>query len=218
MRILVVAKSPVPGRVKTRLCPPLSFGEAALVAEAALVDTLDAVRASAAHECVLALEGPPGPWLPEGFRVLPQRGTSFAERLTAAWDDCGGPALQIGMDTPQVTTRLLDEALETLAENDSVLGLAPDGGWWALGLHAAQPHAFTGVPMSHATTSLHQRAALHRLGLHPALLPSVTDVDTWDDAVAVATSAPDGRFGRLVLDLGRRVEASEMPAEREQAS
>ena len=205
MRILVVAKSPVPGRVKTRLCPPLTLDEAALVAEAALADTLDAVRASAAHERVLALDGPPGPWLPEGFRIVPQRETSFAQRLTAAWEDCGGPALQIGMDTPQVTAALLDQSLETLADNDSVLGLAPDGGWWALGLHSAQPDAFSGVPMSHHTTSLHQRRALRRLGLHPALLSSIADVDTWDEAVAVAAVAPDGRFGHLVDELSRRI-------------
>jgi glycosyltransferase A (GT-A) superfamily protein (DUF2064 family) len=109
------------------------------------------------------------------------------------------------MDTPQITAALLDESLETLADNDSVIGLAPDGGWWALGLHAARPGVFDGVPMSHRTTSLHQRRALHRLGLHPALLASVTDVDTWGDATEVATRAPDGRFGRLVLELDRRI-------------
>jgi glycosyltransferase A (GT-A) superfamily protein (DUF2064 family) len=113
------------------------------------------------------------------------------------------------MDTPQVTAALLDQSLETLADNDSVLGLAPDGGWWALGLHSAQPDAFSGVPMSHHTTSLHQRRALHRLGLHPALLTSVADVDTWDEAVAVATGAPDGRFGRLVRSLSRGIASSD---------
>jgi uncharacterized protein len=206
MKILVVAKSPVPGRVKTRLCPPLTLREAADVAEAALADTLDAVAATGASERVLALDGQPGDWLPEGFRVVPQRGTSFAERLAAAWGDCGGPALQIGMDTPQVTTIHLEEALETLADNDSVLGLAPDGGWWALGLHVPAPTAFDGVPMSRRTTSLHQRRRLRELGLHPALLTPLEDVDTWDEAVTVAQVAPDGRFGRLVLDIDRRIE------------
>lgn len=206
MRILVVAKSPVPGRVKTRLCPPLTPIEAAAVAEAALADTLQAVQASAAHERVLALDGEPGPWLPPGFRVVPQRGSTFADRLGAAWADCGGPAIQIGMDTPQVTSALLGKALELLADNDSVLGLAPDGGWWALGLHAPQPRAFDGVPMSQSTTSRHQRRRLRDLGLHPALLPALEDVDTWSDAETVAHGSPHGRFGRLVMTLGRTVE------------
>jgi glycosyltransferase A (GT-A) superfamily protein (DUF2064 family) len=218
VKILVVAKEPVPGRVKTRLCPPLSLAEAAEVAEAALADTLEAVRASAAHERVIALDGRAGPWLPEGFRVVPQRGTTFAERLAAAWEDCGGPTLQIGMDTPQVTSILLDESLEALADNDSVIGLAPDGGWWALGLHAPQPSAFHGVPMSHATTALHQRRVLRSLGLGPALLATLTDVDTWDEAQAVATAAPDGRFGRLVVDLVRRVAAAAATVEPGRAS
>ena len=209
MKILVVAKSPEPGRVKTRLCPPLTPVQAAEVAQAALADTLDAVRSSAANECVIALDGRPGPWLPEGFTVIAQRGTTFAERLAAAWADCGGPAVQIGMDTPQVTSALLDDALETLADNDSVLGLARDGGWWALGLHTPHESAFAGVPMSHRTTSLHQRRVLRTLGLHPALLAPLVDVDTWDDAVSVAAAVPGGRFGRLVHDLDRRATSSD---------
>ena len=218
MRILVLAKSPVPGRVKTRLCPPLSLDQAAAVAEAALTDTLTAVLASSAHECVLALDGEPGTWLPQGFRVIPQRGTSFAERLAAAWSDCGGPALQIGMDTPQVTPALLDQSLELLGDSDSVLGLTPDGGWWALGLHEALPGAFDGVPMSQSSTSRHQRRRLRELGLNPVLLPAVTDVDTWDDAVSVANLAPHGAFGRAVDQIAGGLESALGGLARERAS
>src|SRR5690606_23084798 len=64
--LLVMAKAPVAGRVKTRLVPPLSAAEAAAVAEAALADTLEAVAACGAERRVLALDGEPGPWLPEG--------------------------------------------------------------------------------------------------------------------------------------------------------
>ena len=114
MPIIVMAKAPVPGRVKTRLCPPCTAEEAALVAEAALVDTLAAALASSTDRVVLALDGRPGPWLPAGVDVVSQRGSGFGERLAAAWSEIGGPALQIGMDTPQVTPALLDLASAAL--------------------------------------------------------------------------------------------------------
>ncbi len=203
----MLAKSPVPGLVKTRLCPPLRPEQAAEVAEAALHDTLDAVRASDATEHVLALEGAIGPWLPAGFRVVPQRGATLAERLSAAWSDCGGPAVQIGMDTPQVSPTMLEDAMALLAVSGSVLGLAVDGGWWALGLHSPRSAAFDGVPMSQASTGRDQLRRLRELGLEPRLLPSLTDVDTWSDAVRVANESRHGRFATVV----GRLEASRDP-------
>ncbi len=179
------------------------------MAEAALHDTLDAVRSANADEHVIALDGDVGPWLPVGFRVVAQRGDSFSERLAAAWADCGGPTLQIGMDTPQVTSALLDESMELLRTSDSVLGLAVDGGWWALGLHAEEPTAFDGVPMSEASTGLEQRRRLRELGLEPRLLPPLVDVDTWADALAVSECAPEGRFGTRVRALRRELEHRE---------
>src|SRR4051812_30616875 len=101
--VLVLAKEPVPGRVKTRLCPPFDHEAAARLAEAALADTLEAVAHCGAERRVLALDGRPGWWLPEGFEVIPQVVGPFDRRLAAAWDATGGPGLQIGMDTPQVT-------------------------------------------------------------------------------------------------------------------
>ena len=122
MRILVLAKEPVPGRVKTRLQPPLTTVQAADVAAAALHDTLSAADTTGATDRVLALEGAVGPWLPEGWRVIEQRGRTFPERLAAAWCEQPGPTLQIGMDTPQVTTSQLDDAMAFLDEHDCVLG------------------------------------------------------------------------------------------------
>jgi glycosyltransferase A (GT-A) superfamily protein (DUF2064 family) len=83
--LLVLAKTPVPGRVKTRLSPALSPGQAALVAAAALADTLAAVAASGVERRILALDGAPGDWIPSGFEVVAQCGDTFNERLAAAW-------------------------------------------------------------------------------------------------------------------------------------
>src|SRR4051812_32643874 len=109
--LIVIAKAPVAGRVKTRLCPPCTPGEAAALAEAALRDTLDAASRCRAARRVLALDGAPGAWLPPGFDVEPQRGDGLAERLAHAFAGVSGPAFLVGMDTPQLTPALLDAGL-----------------------------------------------------------------------------------------------------------
>jgi glycosyltransferase A (GT-A) superfamily protein (DUF2064 family) len=114
LHVLVMAKEPVAGQVKTRLCPPCTYEQAAEIAAAALADTLDAVAACGATRRILALDGRPGPWLPAGFEVVAQEGRAFGERLAHAWARAGGPGLQIGMDTPQVTGAELDDALGAL--------------------------------------------------------------------------------------------------------
>ncbi|GHD87509.1 TIGR04282 family arsenosugar biosynthesis glycosyltransferase [Streptomyces naganishii] len=189
--LLVIAKEPRPGRVKTRLTPPFTPPEAAALAEAALADTLRAVAAAPAARRVLVLDGSPGPWLPPGFDVVPQCSGGLDERLAAAFAGCRGPALLIGMDTPQVTPELLTTEFDGC---DALLGPAEDGGFWALGLAAPDPALLRGVPMSTAGTGAAQRARLVAAGLRVRDLPPLRDVDTAEDAEAVAARAPHGRF------------------------
>jgi rSAM/selenodomain-associated transferase 1 len=196
--LLVLAKEPVPGRVKTRLCPPCSHEQAAAVAEAALADTLQAVAAAPARRRVLVLAGEPGPWLPRGFEVLPQRGGGLDERLAAAFEDAGEPSVLIGMDTPQVTPALLERATTALARSEAVLGPAEDGGFWVVGLRRADPRAFAGVAMSREFTGHLQAQRFREMGLSTRFLPMLRDVDTVDDARAVARMAPGTAFARQV--------------------
>jgi rSAM/selenodomain-associated transferase 1 len=194
--LVVLAKAPVPGRVKTRCCPPCTPEQAAGLAEAALADTLAVVAATPADRRVLVLDGEPGPWLPGGVEVLAQRGASLDERLAAAFDDVGGPALLIGMDTPQVTRDLLVEATARLLEagTDAVLGPAADGGFWAIGLRRPDRDVFVGVPMSRHDTGARQRARLRARRQRVQLLPTLTDVDDMASARAVAGLVPSSRF------------------------
>jgi uncharacterized protein len=207
--LLVIAKSPRPGRVKTRLCPPCGAQEAADLAEAALADTLAVVAATPARRHVLVLDGPIGPWLPPGFAVSPQVGTGLAERLGNAFAAAGGPAFLVGMDTPQLTTGLVATAARMLATRgtDAVLGPALDGGWWGIGLRAPDARAFRGVEMSTDRTHAQQHARLTALGLQTRPLPPLRDVDTFADAVAVAGLAPCSRFARAVAALEPRQRA-----------
>ncbi|CAL9386387.1 Phosphoenolpyruvate guanylyltransferase [Streptomyces sp. enrichment culture] len=194
--LLVIAKEPRPGRVKTRLTPPFTPDEAAALAEAALADTLDAVARTPARRRVLVLDGAPGPWLPAGVEVVPQCAGGLDERLAGAFAGCDGPALLIGMDTPQVTPELLTV---DFADCDAWFGPAVDGGFWALGLADPDPHLLRGVPMSTPRTGAAQRRRLD--GLRVRDLPLLRDVDTARDAAAVADAAPDGRFAARLARL-----------------
>lgn len=204
LTLLVIAKAPEPGRVKTRLCPPCTPTQAATLAEAALADTLATVAAMPARRRVLALDGRVGPWLPEGFDVVGQPQGGLDERLAAAFDTVDGAAFLVGMDTPQLTAAQLEEASRLLApgQHDAVLGPAIDGGWWAIGLRESDPRVFLGIPTSTECTGAHQWRRLVELGLAPALLPTLRDVDTFADARLVAAAAPSSRFAREVARLG----------------
>lgn len=196
--IAVIAKAPVAGRSKTRLMPDCSAEQAALLAAAALADTLAAVAATPAARRIVVLEGAPGPWLCAGFEVIRQRGGDLGERLAAAFEDIGEPALIVGMDTPQLTPRLLAHALHELEQADAVIGPAPDGGYWAIGLRRADDAVFAGVPMSDPATCAAQRDRLRALGLRTRELPALRDVDDIADAYAVAALAPRTRFARAL--------------------
>ena len=202
VHVLVMAKSPVAGHVKTRLCPPLSPQEAAGVAEAALADTLAAVAACRADRKIIALHGQPGPWLPEGFDVIPQAGRGLGPRLANAWAatarSTGGWGIQIGMDTPQVTPSELDDLLSLLVsppasrqERTAVLGPASDGGWWVIGLPGTDPRrVFGGVEMSTPHTGDTQLSRLRALGLAVSVVQEHRDIDTFADLAAVAEAHP----------------------------
>ncbi|MDW3848782.1 DUF2064 domain-containing protein [Micromonospora sp. BRA006-A] len=215
--VLVMAKAPVPGLVKTRLCPPVTPVQAARLAAAALLDTVDTVRGTPGVTPVLALAG----HLAEavdgveltaalaGWPVLPQRGTDLADRLAHAHLDVaetfpGRWVLQIGMDTPQLTPASLAAAVRRLEDADAALGIAHDGGWWALGLRdPRQAVMLRAVPMSTPVTGRSTWSALTGRGLRPVPLPVLRDVDDWSDAHAVAAAVPDSRFARQVEAVRR---------------
>jgi uncharacterized protein len=199
-QVIVIAKEPIPGRVKTRLSPPFPPADAAALAEAALTDTLDAVAGTPVARRLLVLDGVPGDWLPAGFDVIGQRGGDLDERLAAALADAYAamplPMVLIGMDTPQVTAGQLTDAVWSLTtgEADAVFGPAADGGFWLLGLRRPDRSLVAGVPMSRPDTGRAQLERLAGAGLRIALAPRLADVDTFDDAELVAGQIPDSRF------------------------
>lgn len=193
--LVLIAKEPVPGRVKTRLHPPFSLEQAAELAAAAIDDTLRVLAALPATRRVLFYQGGQPPSRSAGFELLAQGTGGLDERLAELFDRCTGPTVLVGMDTPQLRAAdLAAPCLDWRPDVDSWFGPAEDGGFWALGMREPDGSLIRGVAMSRDDTGARQlerlRAAGHRVGV----LPTLRDVDTVDDAEAVAALAPDTRF------------------------
>jgi uncharacterized protein len=206
-QVVVIAKEPIPGRVKTRLTPPYTPAQAAALAEAALADTLAAVAEAPVARRVLALDGTPGAWLPPRFSVIEQRGAGLDERIAWALEDARAflpvPVVLIGMDTPQVTPALLAAAAEPLAAGtaDATFGMAEDGGFWLLGLRETDPDLLLGVPMSRPDTGSQQLLRLEQAGLRVQTLPALIDVDTAAEADRIAAMTPGSRFAACLESM-----------------
>lgn len=206
--LLIVARAPVAGQAKSRLAATVGDAPAAQMAAAALLDTLETLE-ELAWPLVIAMTGDLDDAAQSRdlaavcarHRVVAQRGDDFADRLIAAHHDAdaGRGVIQIGMDTPQVTAQHLQRAAASLDHHEAVLGAAEDGGWWVLGVREPRwTSCLAEVPMSRPDTGARTRAALVGTGARVGGLPVLADVDTWDDALAVADLVPDGRFAAAV--------------------
>lgn len=190
--LAVIAKHPAPGRVKTRLCPPLSLEEAAELQAAMLDDVLEATARFAAAlglEPLLAIDPPDSAVayrarLPEGFRVCGQQGEGLAARMQRLLDDelarGPGPVLLRGSDSPAMKQQTVAEALETLREVDLVVSPDPDGGYNLLGLRRAAP-GLLDHPMSTDSVMQDTLSSAARRGLTTAEIAQGFDIDTFSD-------------------------------------
>lgn len=208
--LILIAKETLPGKVKTRLHPPLSLEDAATLAAASISDTLAAVEGLPATRRILAFDGTIPPAGVEGYEVIPQVSGGLDERLGAIFDESDGPTVLIGMDTPQLSAADLAPVFSDWpAGVDAWFGPATDGGFWALAL--AQPghllrrgDLIRGIPMSRRDTGALQLRRLGDAGLGVATLPWLTDVDTIDDAIEVAEAAPHSRFAATLTSFDVR--------------
>lgn len=208
--IVVMAKECIPGRVKTRLHPPLSLEDAARVAAASLADTFDAIEAAGVPALVCAQGDIP---VRSGFRSIAQVRGGLDERIASAVDACRGRVLLIGMDTPQLDPNLLRDLADTWPEDvDAWFGPADDGGFWLLGLDelpqsilagGSRGDLVRGVPMSASDTGRRQRDRLTGAGLRVADVAALTDIDDIGSLREVSSALPaGGHLAVLLRELG----------------
>jgi rSAM/selenodomain-associated transferase 1 len=185
-RILVFAKAPLPGQVKTRLAPPLTQQQAAALHRELVSGTLE--RLARAHIAPVELWCAPHPgfsFFTElearfGVRLYPQTGRDLGERMLRAARDglsrCRRLVL-VGTDCPVLTGAEAAEALNALARRDAALGPAEDGGYVLLGLKRAAPELFADMPWGTAEVAGLTRARMTGLGWRWAELPTLWDLD-----------------------------------------
>lgn len=200
--LIVLAKAPLTGRVKTRLCPPCSPAEAALIAEAALRDTLDVATTCGASRVVVVLDGPRPDWFPPELEVIGQRDGGLDVRLSDAFSDVLGlstdPTLLVAMDTPHLSADWLRGGFVALDSGaDAVIGMAHDGGFWLVGLHRPNRMVFEGLPMSTTKTGDAQRFRIESLGMRIAVLPETFDIDTTEDLDRLVDEHPELRTSNV---------------------
>jgi rSAM/selenodomain-associated transferase 2/rSAM/selenodomain-associated transferase 1 len=195
--VLIMAKAPRPGAVKTRLQPMLGpDGCAALAGQ--LIRHAVSVATAAGKMAVFLAVGPPdaldeiASLIPAGVRLLRQRGADLGERLANAASDVfeagHRPVIVIGTDAPALTPGQLARAFRELAHGrDVVFGPARDGGYYLVGLNRPAPELFALDPglwggNQVLTASL---TAARQARLDAGLLPALADLDTPADAEAL---------------------------------
>jgi uncharacterized protein len=199
-RILIFAKAPIPGHVKTRLIPTLGPAGAAELACDLLVRLVG--RLSDARLAPLELWCSPDPEYPlfrdlaesAGVALRAQQGEDLGERLSAAAEDALGRAdavLLVGADIPELDAAYCASALAALADSDAVLGPAEDGGYVLLGLKAPAPGLFGDMPWGGDRGAAITQRRIASLGWRCAELPTLWDLDRPEDLL---------RFRRLEAD------------------
>jgi uncharacterized protein len=219
--LILIAKAPTPGSVKTRIAVDIGHEQAADLAAAALLDTMDAAErwVSAARRLAYlagdARRSMRGDEIADRLRswhVAAQPDLPFAARiadgfLAAArlWGD--RPCVLVGMDTPQITPERLDALFDgcsgwTRGRPTACVGPADDGGWWGLAItRPSAARVLEGVPMSTPHTCERTVDTLRSGGVVVRRGSSLRDMDTLADAVEIAGVFPKLRTAEALLPV-----------------
>ncbi|MBS0170816.1 MAG: TIGR04282 family arsenosugar biosynthesis glycosyltransferase [Nitrospira sp.] len=194
--LVIFAKAPIPGLVKTRLSPALTEDEAATLHGSFVLDTLERTKAavtkfklsvdrylacapSSTHAFFKIMEAR------HGVRLMDQEGDDLGMRMRQAFDTlCGrgyGQVCLVGTDVPSLPLTHYRDALESLTRHDLVLGPAQDGGYYLIGMKSPHPRLFENIPWSTDQVLALTQQKAKADGLHVGLLPVWNDVDTVND-------------------------------------
>jgi uncharacterized protein len=197
--LIIFAKDPAAGQVKTRLCPPLSYEAAARLYGQFLEDVLEEM--ARLPEIAIALAYSPASARPffqdratPDLRLVAQAGEDLGERLQQAfaWGFAQGAQTVLirNSDSPDLPGFLVQEARQALEYGGAqvVLGPCPDGGYYLVGLTTPRPQLFHDIAWSGPTVLADTLTQARRMGLAVHLLPSWLDIDTFEDVQAFVKS------------------------------
>jgi rSAM/selenodomain-associated transferase 1 len=207
--LVIFAKAPIPGQVKTRLCPPLTHDEAATLQGSFVLDTLERTKAAG-----IKLKLPFDRYLAcapsstlvffkileerQGVTLIDQEGEDLGSRMHHAFDGLFKRGyhhvLIVGTDVPSLPLSYYQQALVHLEKHDLVLGPALDGGYYLIGLNKPTPVLFENIPWSTDRVLSLTREKATNLGLSTVLLPEWRDIDRLNDLQAmIDASAVDAK-------------------------
>ncbi len=226
--LVIFGKAPIPGFVKTRLCPPLTPDEAATLQGSLVLDVVERSRTIAHLDRFLAC-APSHEHVffkilqeRQGVHLMDQVGEDLGRRMDQAFREVFARGytrvLLVGTDVPTLPAASYGQALRLLSNHDLVLGPSVDGGYYLIGLKKPAPALFTDIPWSTDQVCALTKEKAATLGLRTGLLPACRDLDTVDDLLALAPSAsskkgkeqPDGlspRTAGVIQMLAGRLKA-----------
>lgn len=188
--LVIFARAPEPGRVKTRLAAGLGDASALAIYRALGERVVEGARGARGRELVVAFtpcgaERALRDWLGDDLRYTPQCGGDLGARMAAAiaaeLERGADRVVVIGTDCPDAGRDIIAGAFSALDAADVVIGPAADGGYYLLGMRRLYPELFTGIEWSTSRTLAQTLAAAHALGLRIHVLDTLTDIDTADD-------------------------------------
>jgi uncharacterized protein len=220
--IIIFAKAPVAGQVKTRLCPPLTPDEAASLHGSLVLDVLERCQSLKGYDRILA--GTPSSHHPF-FRAMEARfkipvwdqiGEDLGARMASAFHKALGSPYQsvvvMGTDIPGIDAALLVTAVKSLQDHDVVLGPTVDGGYYVIGLRSPVPALFEHMPWSTGQVYSLTEQKVHALGLSLKILPTLRDLDTVEDLHIFIRDARDrqnqtltSRTKNVLQELAKRL-------------
>ena len=192
--LVVVAKAPVPGEVKTRLYPKLTIDEATDLYRCFLQDRIKEI--GRLTEIDLAISYTPeeskeyfSRFITNGFHLFPQRGKNLGERLSNIFKDKLADKYDavsiIDSDTPDLPRSIVQQSFQLLMSNgvDAVFGPCDDGGYYLVAMRRPQPDLFQHIPWSTEAVLAATLERANAIGLKAELLPRWNDLDTFEDLI-----------------------------------
>jgi uncharacterized protein len=204
--IIIFVKFPEPGKVKTRLSPPLTPEQAAELYRCMVLDHLDTLDsldiptrifftpADSRERCK--------EWLGADLTYLPQEGGDLGERManafTTIFEKGYDRVVLVGSDIPQLTTMVFIEAFEALESHDAVIGPTMDGGYYLIGFREETflPEVFEGISWSSENVFDETTHILSNNVQTAHLLSPLNDIDTIQDLNELSEHSANSPFLR----------------------
>ncbi len=191
-RLIIFARFPEDGRVKTRLIPSLGRTGATELYRRLLLLTLRRARAFCEKnevELEIRFDGSEQKlrhWLGESWTYRAQGQGDLGERMSLAFEQSAAKGAAetviIGSDCPDLGEKVLEQAFSELRKERVVFGPAADGGYYLVGLVKPIPELFCGIQWSSEVVLAQSLEILRRLCIQPALLETLSDLDRPEDA------------------------------------